>query len=162
CDTGLAGSQNAADFAKAIGLCHGEVLSAQFINSNGGFTAAFQGARALVTQKGPNPPPQHLKPPPEGAAMVLRSSGEQGNNSHDFGTEFDADNNTATSSSIANPDLTVTQGCGADFHTKTTCTVAGPGLVADQAECGVTNIGGTLFQNSCDTGVRKCVSFCDA
>jgi hypothetical protein len=100
CDVAtLAGSANATDFAKSIGLCNGEVVSAVFVSPSNAQ------AHAIVTKFGTDTT-DNLNIPSQGATMVLLSTGKAGTGSHDSGTDF---GNTAP-----NPDKTVTQACGVD------------------------------------------------
>lgn len=111
CDQNLGNA--ALDFAKAMGFCSNEVISAQFINSSGNSGPA----RAIVQSFGGT---GELNTPAEGTRMVVLSSGFANNNAHDQGFAFDgtgspgADPNVfpGECSQFANPDLTVSQGCG--------------------------------------------------
>lgn len=81
-------------FAKAIGLCHGEVLAAEFITngqtSGGVPTSALSNpqARAIINSFGPNLPF-------EGSQMIHLSSGAANTGSHDTGTDFGLSNEVA-------------------------------------------------------------------
>jgi len=112
CDTGITGSQTASDYAKAIGLCEGEVNTAAFVTSTGSYSTAFQSSRAVVAAHGTNATARTMNRPTEGASMAMLTCGRAGNFSHDTGTAFDGNTGTTFSSTASNPDLTVSQGCG--------------------------------------------------
>jgi hypothetical protein len=100
CDTSaLAGSGAAADFAKSLGLCNGEVVSAPCVSPSDAK------ARAIMTKFGTDSVDK-LNNPSQGATFVMLSTGAANTASHDQGTDL---GNTAP-----NPDKTVTQACGVD------------------------------------------------
>lgn len=108
CDGGAL-SNSPADFAKAIGLCHNEVLSAQFIGPSDAR------ARAIIDGFGTGG-----ISPFEGAKMIHFSSGLADENLHSPGT------NLATANTTAHPDQRPDPGDG--------CGQADPATVNDFTE----------------------------
>jgi hypothetical protein len=83
CDGGNLNTNNPSDFARAIGLCNGEVLTAQYV----GFANQGAAARAVATQFGTHT--AALNRPAEGARMGILSSGRADSTNHDSGFAFD-------------------------------------------------------------------------
>jgi hypothetical protein len=120
CDTAaLAGSTTATDYAKSLGLCNGEVVTAQFAGPSD------PGAHAIVTHYGSDTTDK-LNVPSRGATMVLLSTGAADTNAHDPGTDF--------SNTFTNPDKTVTQACGVDPNAIDLSTL-GPIVCNTAADC---------------------------
>lgn len=116
CDTTALNSNDPFDYAKAIGLCNGEVINAQFISG-------IAASRAIVTNFGTNN--AALNQPLEGARMVLLSSGRADTSTHDNGTQFDNNNDSLTCISSAHPDPQGDPGA---------CGAADPAVVCDKVE----------------------------
>lgn len=109
CDGGSIDAANPLDFARAIGLCNGEVVSAEYVGFGGNGAAG----RAIATQFGTHT--ATLNRPAEGVRMGILSSGRADASSHDSGYAFDG---------MAGP------GCTAATH---------PFPGADPGACGATD-----------------------
>jgi hypothetical protein len=80
CDTDNLDPNNAFDYAKAIGLCRGEVTAASFVSG-------INASRNIVANFGSGTGP--LNVPTEGTRMIVLSNGSAGTGLHDNGTAFD-------------------------------------------------------------------------
>ncbi len=80
CDGGALDSNNPLDYARAIGLCNGEVVSATFVSG----PAVSRGIRSTFGSNG-----ETLNQPAEGARLVSLSSGSADTSTKDAGTAFD-------------------------------------------------------------------------
>ncbi len=120
CDGGALDSNNPLDYARAIGLCNGEVVSATFISGSAT-------GRRILSSYGSNAAP--LNQPAEGSNIIHLSSGTADTSTKDPGTPYDGDyapvGGTNSCTSSAHPDPLLDPG---------NCGQADPALVCDKTE----------------------------